>query len=466
MATTVGFSGVGSGIDFSVIRDAILSQRSVPITQLQSKANTFNSRIDALKQFNTALTSLTTAAKDLTSRDLGTGKSTSVSDGSILSSSASSQASFGVYDINITRLATNLTQASKSFSSTSAAILPDGETSATFQLRKGGSSNATATITIDSSNNSLSGLMTAINNANVGITASIVDVNGDGTGNQLILNSKETGANGRVELFETTSTATLTNLNIRSINPPDSDFTKLNAAFTVNGLSLVRSNNSISDAVSGVTLNLKKVGTSSLNVTQSGDVENKLRGFVTAYNAVQDFIAGQYKADAKGRPTGTLAGDTTLRTAQKQLSESLRTISDDNGGSFTSLSEIGISVSNDGKLSFDSTTFNDKYKNQPEDVRALLFGKTSSQKGIFNKFYDITSAMSDSVTGSVQNAISGYQTSVKSINDSVSNKLEQINRLRDSLTKKFSVADAAIGQLNGQGSALTNIMKSLQSSSN
>jgi flagellar hook-associated protein 2 len=465
MAGDTTFSSVGSGIDFSVIRDAILTQRSRPVTQMQTKATDYNSRIDALKQLNAALATLTTSAQTLTNRDLGNGRSTTTGDANIVTATATSAANLGSNDINITRLATNLSQTSRSYSSLTSPVLAGGASSATFELRKGGATTDAVSITIDSSNNTLQGLRDAINAKNAGITASIVDVNGDGSGQQIVLSSKDSGASGRVELVETSSTGTLADLNIRSLNPPDGDFSNLNAALTINGLSITRPTNSIDDAISGVTLNLKKIGAATIGVTQPTDIENKLRGFINAYNAVQDFAATQYKKDAKSRPTGILAGDATLRIVQQQLRDTIGSISEDNGGAFTSLTELGITKADDGKLTLDSTVFNEKLKNKPDDVKALLFGKTDSQKGIFQKFETIANGLSDSVTGSVQNAISGYQSSLTSLNDTISNRLEGISKLKTALTKQFSVADAAIGQLSGQGTALTNIIKSMQSSS-
>lgn len=461
MANEISFSGVGSGIDFGVIRDAILTQRSRPISLLQGKANDYTARIDALKQLNTALASLTSSAETLTNRDLGTGRSITTGDATIVTASATSAANLGSFDINISRLASNLTQASRSFSSPSAPILANSATTATFELRKGGAAEGVS-VTIDSSNNTLEGLRDAINAKNVGITASIVDVNGDGSGHQIVLSSKDTGATGRVELVETTSTGTLTDLNIRSLNPPDSNFANLDASLTVNGLTISRSTNSFSDAVTGVTFNLKKTGSTTIGVTQSTEIENKLRGFINSYNAIQEIVASQYKKDSKNRPTGILAGDSTLRNVQQQLRDVIGAESSDNGGAFTSLTEIGITKGDDGKLTLDSTAFNEKLRANPEDVKALLYGKTENDQGIFQKFQAASSGLSDSVTGSVQNAIKGYESSLKNLNETITHRLEAINRLRSSLIKQFSVADAAIGQLNGQGSALTNIIKSLQ----
>ena len=464
MAGETSFSGVGSGIDFSVIRDAILNQRSRPVTQMQSKVSNYNSRIEGLKQLNTSLAALTTASEALTNRDLGTGRSVTTGDATVITASASSAANLGNYDISVTRLASNLSQASRSFSSTTAPILSGSATTATFELRKGGAGEGVS-ITIDSTNNTLAGLRDAINQKNAGVTASIVDVNGDGTGQQLVLSSKDSGAIGRVELVETTSTGTLADLNLRSLNPPDGDSAKLDAALSINGLSITRSTNSVADAITGVTLNLKKVGSAAVGVTQSADIENKLRGFINAYNAVQDFAAAQYKKDSTNRPTGVLAGDSTLRNIQQQLRGAINQVSSDNGGALSSLSELGISKSESGNLTLDSTVFNEKLKSAPDDVKALLFGSTDSREGIFQKFSVASKGFSDSVTGSVQTAISGYESSVKSLNSTIADRLEALNRLRTSLTRQFSVADAAIGQLSGQGSALGNIIKSYQKTS-
>lgn len=460
MASTISFSGVGSGIDFNAVRDAILTSRSAPITQIQSKVSTYSTRVDSLKQLNASLATLTSAAEALTNRDLGTGRNAVTGDATIVTASAGATAALGQIDLNVTRLATNLTQTSRPFSSTTAPVLTGGATTATFELRKGGATTGES-ITIDSTNNTLAGLRDAINAKNAGVTASIVDVGGDGTQQRLVLSSKETGATNRVELAETTATGTLADLNINSLNPPDGDFTRLDAAFSVNGLAITRSSNNISDAVTGVTLTLKKTGATSVNITQSTDVENKLRGFVNAYNAIQDFVAGQYKKDGSNRPTGVLAGDSTLRNVQQQLRGVVGAGSDNNGGTLSSLTQLGVTSTDDGHLSFDAAVLNEQLKTNPDDVKSLLFGKTAAQKGLFQSINSLSSGLSDAVTGTVQTAINGYQSSIKTLNDTVNDRLTSLATLRASLTKQFAAADAAIGQLNGQNTSLTNILKSL-----
>ncbi len=456
----ISISGIGSGIDFNAVRDAIINQRAVPIQQLQTRVTKYNSRADGLKELNALLAALTTATNDLTRTDVGTGRSASSADPTVATATATSAANLGNLNLNVTRLATNLTQASRSFASIDAPILAGGATSATFELRLGGAVSGTE-ITIDSSNNTLAGLRDAINAENAGITASIIDLNGDGTQQQIVLSSTATGATGRVELVETSATGTATDLSLRSLNPPDGDFSKLDAVFSINGLDLTRSTNNISDAVSGLSLTLKKVGSTSIEVKQSTEIEEKLTALVTAYNAIQDFIAAQYKKDAEGRPGGVLAGDSVLRNVQKQISTIAGITSADNGGALTSLTQIGLTTDKNGRLEFDKAVLNEQLQTNADDVRALLYGKTTAQTGVFHAAYAVSNGLSDNITGSVQTAIKGYESSVKNLNDTIAKRTALLNTMRDTLTRQFAAADAAIGQLNGQATALSSFLTSL-----
>ena len=465
MANNVSFSGVGSGIDFNTIRDAIISSRSRPITQLQNKGAQYSNRVEALKQLNATLAGLTNAAKALNNKEIGNGRNASASDASILTAGSSNTAALGQFDVTVTRLATSLSQASRSYATATTEVLAGGATTATFELRKGGAATGTA-ITIDSVNNTLTGLRDAINAAGADITAAIVDLNGDGTQQQLVLSSKDTGTSGRVEVVETTATGTGADLNLRTLNPVDGDINKLNAALTINGLSVTRSSNTVTDAVAGITLSLKKTGAVNVQVSNSTEIRGKLESFVSAYNDVQDFIAKQYQTDGRGRPTGVLAGDSVLRTVQQQLREAVGNISDTNGGALTSLADLGVGRTDSGKLTLDAAVLSEKLSSNYQDVRAFFVGQSTTQTGFAQSFYATSDALSNSVTGSVLGFIKGYEDSIKNINDSINNGLERINTLRDILTRQFAAADAAIGQLNGQGTALTGILKSLQSNNN
>jgi flagellar hook-associated protein 2 len=459
MAGIASFSGLGSGIDFGQLTEAILAEKSRPISQLQSRSTQIGKTNDAYKQLNAKLATLTEAVNALTNKELGKGRLASSSATDKVIPTATASAATGTFNVAVTRLATNLSQVSRVYASASNAVLAGGATTATFELRLGGAATGTA-ITINSANNSLTGLRDAINAANAGVSAAIVDTDGSGTQNKLVLNSTATGAAGRVQLVETSATGTAADLAITSLNPPGAtnDFSDLDALFTVNGLALTRASNTVSDAVTGLTFNLLSSGSSTIKVTaNTGELENKIKVFVAAYNDVQDFIAGQYTKDGTGKPNGTLAGDATLRSIQTQLRTTVGSSFAENGGTLSNLTQVGIGRDANGKLTLDNTVLSQALSNSFTNTRALFSGLSATNTGLANKFHSAFKALSDDVTGVVRNAITGNENSIKGINKSISDQLARVNSLRQSLSRQFAAADAAISQLNNQGSALTNI---------
>jgi flagellar hook-associated protein 2 len=456
MAGAITFNGIGSGLDFSKLTDAIVAERTRPVTQLKAKSVNFTQRTESLKQLNARLVTLTEAAKALNNETGSISRQAISSSEEIVSASTSNSAVTGIIRLDVTRLASNLTQISRTYTATSSTVLVGGATTATFELRKGGAETGTA-ITLTTENDSLYGLRDAINQANAGVSASIIDEDGTGLRNRLVLNSTETGASGRVELVETTTTGTAADLNLASVGLTGG-FADLDAQFKLNGLSLARSGNTVSNALTGVTLELKKTGTATVTVSEKGsDLTQKLQSFVTAYNEVQNFISGQYVKDASGKPGGVLAGDSTLRSVQQSLREAISSIAPANGGTFTRLAEIGLGRDESGKLTLDTKVLDEKLAKSFNDVKYLLSGKAADNKSLGDFLTENLSRLSDGVTGVVQTAVKGYQDSIRRIDRNVADQLERINLLRLSLSKQFAAADAAINQLNGQGTQLTNL---------
>ncbi len=461
---TINFNGLGSGLDFAKLTESILSQQARPLTQLQNKNAGHSKRSDELKQLNAKLLALTAAAGALNDRTLGTGRSASSSTPTVANVTASATAAPTSLNLTVNRLASSLTQTSRVYGAASAAVLAGGATTATFELRTGGAASG-ASITIDSANNTLTGLRDAINQANAGVNAAIVDIDGSGTQFKLALNSTASGSAGRVELVETSATGTAADLNLTAVNPPGAttDFSALDASFSLNGLALTRSSNTISDAVTGLTISLKGSGSTALTVTsKTSDLSDKLTTFVNAYNDVQTFIAGQYAKDGQGRPTGVLAGEATLRTVQRQVRDALGSNAGNNGGAFKNLAELGLSRDDTGKLTLDTAALNEKLSNKLSDVQALLAGKGAGFTGLAGALHEAFDKLSDEVTGVVKTAINGYQDSIKRTEKTIADQLARLSNLRQSLNRQFAVADAAIGQLNGQGTQLTTILDALK----
>ncbi|MQA42581.1 flagellar filament capping protein FliD [Rugamonas aquatica] len=247
------------------------------------------------------------------------------------------------------------------------------------------SSRTSGNIVIDSNNNTLQGIMAAINKGNFGVTASIVSDGSAGTNakpNHLILTATDTGLTSTMKI----------SLSGSGGNPPDADLVSLlgydpggvqnlsqkaaaaNTLATVNGIAVTSTSTGISGAVTGVTISALKVGSSTLSVSKdTSSLTSSVNSFVKAYNDLSGQITalGAYNPDTK--TGGPLLGDSTLRNLQasirRQLSSSITGLQ---GTSLTNLSQIGISFQKDGSLTLDSSKLQKAISSNFNDIAGLF----------------------------------------------------------------------------------------------
>ncbi|GJJ05756.1 hypothetical protein RugamoR64_62940 [Duganella rhizosphaerae] len=247
------------------------------------------------------------------------------------------------------------------------------------------SSRTSGNIVIDSSNNTLQGIMAAINKGNFGVTASIVSDGSTGTSakpNHLILTSSATGASSTMKITLSGSGG----------NPPEPDLVALlgydpggvqnlsqkaaaaDTLATVNGIAVTSPSTGINGAISGISINALKVGSSSLSVSKdSGSLTTSVNGFVKAYNDLNGQIAQLGAYDPETKTGGPLLGDTTLRNLQASIRRQLGTsITGLQGTSLTNLSQIGISFQKDGTLSLDNAKLQKAVTNNFNDIAGLF----------------------------------------------------------------------------------------------
>ncbi len=240
-------------------------------------------------------------------------------------------------------------------------------------------------IVIDSSNNTLQGILEAINKGNFGVTASIVSDGSTGTGatpNHLILTASATGVSSTMKISLAGSGG----------NPPDPALEALlgydpagvqnlsqkaaaaDTRATVNGIAVTSSGTSIGGAIAGVNISALKVGSSTLNVSKdSSTLTTSVNGFVKAFNELSGQITslGGYNADTKSG--GPLLGDTTLRNLQAGIRRQLSTsITGLRGTNLTNLSQIGISFQKDGSLTLDNAKLQKAVNNNFNDIAGLF----------------------------------------------------------------------------------------------
>lgn len=250
-------------------------------------------------------------------------------------------------------------------------------------------SESSGSVVIDSTNNTLQGIRDAINKGNFGVTATIVS-DGSATPNHLVLTSTKTGAKSTMQISLAGSGGGAADPALEALLSYDAGGTQnmrqttaaQDTLLTANGVQVQSSNNTITGAIEGVTLTIGKVGAASLVVQQdSSNAKGNVSTFVKAYNDLFKSIkelSGYNPETSKGGP---LLGDSTIQSLQASLRRQMGTSIVGLSGTFSSLSQVGISFQKDGTLTVDNSKLDKAIKNNLEDITGLFaaIGKTSDQ---------------------------------------------------------------------------------------
>ena len=429
---TITSTGIGSGIDINGIVSKLMTVESLPLTQLATKEATFQGQITALGSLKGALGTFQTAMSGMSTAAQFNAVNATPADATVLTATAFSTATAGSYTVNVTTLAQAQSLEAAGQTNATSAIGTGTQTTVNFQfgtiagtptngIFPNGStftqdtSQAGGTVTIDSSNNSLQGIRDAINNANIGVTASIVN---DGSANpyRLVLTSTKTGANSDMNITVTGDTTLQSFLGYDPTTAANQNLTQTtaaqNAAFTVNGVSITSASNTVTTAIPGVTMNLLKQGASTtLAVARdTSAVQKAASDFVSAYNALHSTLSSLSSYDATTNTGGPLLGDPTVLNIESQLSNTLNTPLTGLSGSLTNLSQIGITLQKDGTMALDSTTLNSAISSNLTGITGLF----SSMGQSTDSLVGFVSSTANTQPGSYPVAISHLATQASS----------------------------------------------------
>lgn len=458
----ISASGLGSGLDVNSIISQLMALEQQPLKALATREAGFQAKLSSFGMLKSTLASLQTAARTLSTLTTFTGMSASVSDSTVLSASAGSTAAAGSYNLSVTQLA----KFHAVRSNTNYAATTDTFTEGTLSISIGG--GAAKEIAIDSSNNTLADIRKAINDANAGVTAAIIN---DGTTNRLVLSSKTSGTAGAITVAVTDSgsggTHALDNLKSASLVTTQ---TADDARLSINGIDITRSSNTITDAIEGVTLNLIKgtsaaPGVSTLTVAQNtGATAAAIGAFVKAYNDAVGQLKSVSAYDAANKKASTLTGDSTVRSIQSQLGSLAQSNVPDIAGGVSRLSDIGITVQTNGTLAVDNGKLNAALADRDKDVGTLFAQTTTGNTGIAVRF------------GAALEAMVGKGGLIGSRSDGISASVKDLGQRREALTMRlasiekryraqFTALDSLISGMNKTSQFLTQQLGNLPGSS-
>jgi flagellar hook-associated protein 2 len=246
------------------------------------------------------------------------------------------------------------------------------------------SASGSKTIAIDDSNNTLEGIRDAINEAKIGITASVVN-DGSQAPYRLLLSSDSVGSNSNIRIVVGGGDAALSKL--LSQDPTATQnlseiVAAKDASLSVDGIPVSKPGNVINDVIQGVTITLLKPtgATASIDVARdTATVKTAVEDFVKSYNELKKIITELTAYNAATKKGAALQGDSAMRSLEMQIDGILSAPLSTPVGSLTTLSQIGVSKQTNGSLAIDSTKLNTALTSQFDEVAGLFaaIGKTT-----------------------------------------------------------------------------------------
>lgn len=468
-----------TNLDINSIVSQLMKVERQPIEKLNTREASYQAQLTSYGTIKGAVSTFETAVKGLNSATQFKSLKATSSDETVFTTSATSIASAGSYNIEVSSIAKaqNLiaagqadvttaigsgatTTLSFSFGTISGGAFtaydPDTGTGGTYAgATFTGNGSSTQTITINSANNTLSGIRDAINEANIGVTASIVNDGDDANPYRLVLTSNKTGVSNSMKIAVSgdASLSSLLSHNPAGTQNLDETVTASNANLKVNGVAVSKDSNTVTDVVHGVTLNLLKESASAVKLTVARDtstISTSVSDFVKAYNELAAALKAETAYDEAAKKGAALQGDATIRSLQSQLRSILGSSVSGTSGFINTLSDIGVSFKKDGTLELNQTKLDTAMADNFSDL-SILF---TSENGYLTRLLDFTSDTLAS-NGSLANRTNGIGRTIADISSRRADMEERLVVIERRYRAQFVALDAMLTSMNSTSQFLT-----------
>ena len=459
----IGVSGLMSGLDTGSIISQMMQLERRPIMLLQRQEAGIQARLSAVGSLKSALSTLQSATQSLKSVSGYTKMQATSGNSEVLAATASSSAVAGKYQVEVAALATAQQVRSAAFAANDAVV---GTGSLTIQV---GSGDPVA-ITIDENNSTLAGIADAINKAGAAVTAGVIH---DGGGNYyLTLAAGETGSANTVSLAvadDDGNNSDALGLSALYTDPAAGTLTQTlaagNARLSVNGIAVERSGNTISDLIGGVTITLRKADEGNpfelLVARDSGNIAGNVKEFVKQYNALVDTLKRLRSYNPETKQAGLLQGDSLTRQAEGQIRSFLQRQFGDAGQTVRRLSDLGISLDKEGKMSLDEAVLSRVLADHRDEVEAFFTSKTEGSQGFAVQLDTLLDGYLKGSTGMLAAKEKGLNTSVARINDQVERIELRLGKREENLRRQFENLERMMADFQSTANGLDQQLQSI-----
>jgi flagellar hook-associated protein 2 len=360
-----GVTGAVSGVLSSSEITSLIQQASAaydaPITALQTAEKPITTEISALGSVKSSLSGLQSALAALSDVQ-SLSQRTVTSSSSAVQATATNQAALGNYTLSGIHLATAENLISSGYASASGSL---GAGSLTFQVGSG----SAVTLDIASGEDNLADIATAINQANLGVSANVVF---DGSHYSLSLTGNSTGS---ANSFTVSGSGGLSGLTYDGSTQDLTEETKAgDASFSFNGISITSGSNTITGAIQGLGLTLAASGSATVSVSQnSAPLVQAAQSVAQALNSALGTIS-QYSSYSQTSGAGPLLGDVGLQIVRTDLLDAISSQFDGSStnGGFNSLGSVGFGITSGGQVTLNTSTLQSAAQSNYAAVAGLL----------------------------------------------------------------------------------------------
>lgn len=446
-----------------LVSDLVAATRDPQQAQLDKKRTRVQASISSLAQFKSVLGELRARATDIGT--LGGLNRLQISNSApaavTVTSGGQGVASAGNHSIQVTTVATAGRRASTTGYALSTTQVAAAASTFTVSMADG----TTQSVAL-AAGTTLTGVATAINAANLSVTARVVNTGSASNPYQLVLEGSTGAANGFTAAITDDATQAVTESFATSLQ------TAKDASLTVDGLSITRTGNVLTDVLPGLTLKLSAATQTAATVGVSFDasaVAASVQSFVDTYNVASQFITKALGPPVSGDPVaGSLAGNSVVRTLRDNLRGLLTQASSAPAATVKSWMDFGVSLDKTGVLQFDTTRFNTRFDASPEQVIQALSanlpapaeysGAASGLAGdIAVKIFGLTRA-----TGALTDLGASYQADASRLDQSQSRLDKSIAALQARYDAQFNALNAVLSNFKSTQDSLKGLLNQNQ----
>jgi flagellar hook-associated protein 2 len=451
--TLISSQGIGSGLDIGSIVSSLTTAAGLAQTDaLNNRKSALTSQVSAFGTFSSALATLQATLTTLEDPTKLAGRTATLADTTIASATATSSAVPAQYSLQVQNLATAASLSSQPVASGTTVI-----GTGTLNVAVGGASTS---ITIDSSDNTLQGIVAAINSAtgNPGVSASILTTTG---GARLVLSGTITGAAKAITVTQSGGDGGLAALQYPATISGSTTIgltqtqAALDANFSLNGFAATSSSNVVSTAITGVTLDLVKPTAVGIPTTLTVGNDNtgaqtSIGTFVTALNGVLTSIQSLTSYNAATGSAGPLLGNATIEAFKGQLSKILGQVNNSIASGPQTLTGLGITANTQGTYDTNSTTLSNALSSSLSSIGQLLGGSTGIATQLNGLVTEYTQA-----GGLLDTINQGLQSGLSDVAKQQSALTARMVVYSATLTKEYDAMDTAVALLKQTQTYLT-----------